>query len=91
MSDPPGTSNESRTIRILEAWPWVAALQNQQLLPEAKIICDQQYLRPDGRSNRPQQTYIHLSPFVGWQEVRSMLSMRKACGLQFCALQADGA
>jgi hypothetical protein len=50
------------TIRILEAWPWVAALQNQQLLPEAKIICDQQRLWSDRRRNRPQQTAKHSRP-----------------------------
>jgi hypothetical protein len=59
FNEAPTYENPEATIRILEAWPWVAALQNQQLLPEAKIICDQQHLWSDSRGNRPQQTAKH--------------------------------
>jgi hypothetical protein len=36
-----------------------AALQDQYLLPEAKIVCDQQRLWLDSRSKRPQQATKH--------------------------------
>src|SRR5262245_43823046 len=80
INEPPTCENPEETIAILEAWPWVAALQNQQLLSEAKIICDQQHLRPDGRSNRPQQTAKHspLPLLSDGKRLRSKLSMRKA-------------
>jgi hypothetical protein len=42
--EPPTRQNPETPVRILEAWPWFAALQNHQLLPEAKIIRDQQHL-----------------------------------------------
>jgi len=44
-----------------EARPRLAALQDQQLLPEAKVIRDQQHLWPDSRGDYPQQTAKHSS------------------------------
>jgi hypothetical protein len=36
--EPPASQNPETPVRILDAWPWLATLQDQQLLPEAKII-----------------------------------------------------
>jgi sulfur transfer protein SufE len=47
---------------VLEARPRRPALQDQQLLPEAKITGDQQHLWLESRSNSPQQTAKH-TPF----------------------------
>jgi hypothetical protein len=89
-NEPPTYENPEATIRILEAWPWLAALQNQQLLPEAKIICDQQHLWSDSRSNRPQQTAKHspLPLLSDGKRLRSMLSIRKA--LRITILRPSG-
>jgi len=51
--------NPETPVRILEARPWLAALQDQQLLAEAKIVCDQQQPWPHGGSKGPQQTAKH--------------------------------
>ena len=51
--------NPETPVGILEAWPWFASVQDQQLLPEAKIVCNQQRLWSDSCSNRPQQTAKH--------------------------------
>jgi hypothetical protein len=58
-NEPPTRQNPETPVGILEAWPWFASVQDQQLLPEAKIVCDQQRLWSDSRSNRPQQTAKH--------------------------------
>jgi hypothetical protein len=57
--EPPTRQNPETPVGILDAWPWFASVQDQQLLPEAKIVCDQQRLWSDSRSNRPQQTAKH--------------------------------
>jgi hypothetical protein len=43
-TEPVHGNNPETPVRILKAWPWLAALQNQELLPEAKIVGDQQRL-----------------------------------------------
>src|SRR5262249_26509599 len=58
-NEPPTRQNPETTVGILLAWPWFVSVQEQQLLPQAKIVCDQQRLWSDSRSNRPQQTAKH--------------------------------
>ena len=50
----PETPVRAFLVRILKARTWLAALQDYQLLPEAKIVCNQQRLWSDSRSKRPQ-------------------------------------
>jgi hypothetical protein len=51
-------------VGILKTWPWFASVQDQQLLPEAKIVCDQQRLWSDSRAiAHSKQRNIDLSPW----------------------------
>jgi len=59
-AEPATRQNPETTVHILKARPRPAALQDYQLLPEAKIVRDQQRLWLDSRSKRPQQTAKHL-------------------------------
>jgi hypothetical protein len=73
VNEPPACENPETTVRIREAWPRLSALQDQQLLPEAKIVGDQQRLWLGSRSNRPQQTVKHFaSPPSCWTSRRLM-------------------
>jgi hypothetical protein len=58
-AEPATRQNPETSVRILKARMRLAALQDYQLLPEAKIVCDQQRLWLDSRSKRPQQTAKH--------------------------------
>jgi hypothetical protein len=57
--EPATRQNPETPVHILKVRPWLAALEDYQLLPEAKIVCDQQRLWSDSRSKRPQQTAKH--------------------------------
>jgi hypothetical protein len=48
-------SERQLTVRILEPWPGLSTLQDQQLLAKPKIIYDQQPLWADSGTNHPQQ------------------------------------
>jgi len=89
---PATRQNPETPVRILKARTWLAPLEDHQLLPQAKIVCDQQRLWLDNRSNRPQQTAKHraLSPFLNRQEADavSIASMTMGpCGSQLCTQQ----
>jgi hypothetical protein len=58
-AEPSTRQNPETPVRILKARMRHAALQDQYLLPEAKIVCDQQRLWLDSRSKRPQQATKH--------------------------------
>jgi len=58
-NEPPTRQNPEEAVGVLEAWPWFASVQDQQLFPKAKIVCDQQRLWSDNCSNCPQQTAKH--------------------------------
>src|SRR5262249_44206279 len=58
-TEPPIRQNPKTPVRIREARPRLAALQDQQLLAEAKIVCDQQQPWPHRGSKDPQQTVKH--------------------------------
>jgi hypothetical protein len=58
-TEPPTRQNPETPVGFLKARPWLAALQDHQLLPKAKVIRDQQHLWPDSRSDHPQQTPKH--------------------------------
>jgi hypothetical protein len=58
-NEPPTRENPETLVHLLEARPRRPALQDQQLLPEAKIIGDQQHLWLESRSNSPQQSAKH--------------------------------
>src|ERR1700730_1934507 len=70
--EPPTRQNPETPVRILEAWSWLAALQNPNLLPETKIIWEQPPLWADSSSNCPQQTAKH-SPLPCCQTSRRLL------------------
>jgi hypothetical protein len=53
-NEPPTRHNPETPVGILETWTWFVSVQDQQLLPEAKIVYDQQRLWSGSRSNRPQ-------------------------------------
>jgi hypothetical protein len=59
-AEPATRQNPETPVHILTAQPWLAALQDYQLLPKAKIVCDQQRLWSDSCSNRLQQTVALL-------------------------------
>src|SRR5262245_21808598 len=90
-AEPATRQNPETPVHILKARPRLAALQDYQLLPEAKIVCDQQRLRLDSRSKRPQKTPKHcLSPCC--RTARRLMLINAVngngpCGSQFCALQ----
>jgi hypothetical protein len=52
--EPPVRQAPETPVRIREAGPRLAALQDQQLLAQTKIVCDQQHPWPHGGSNGPQ-------------------------------------
>jgi hypothetical protein len=52
-AEPATRQNPETSVHILKARPWLAALEDYQLLPEAQIVCDQQRLWLDSRSKRP--------------------------------------
>ena len=54
--EPAIRENPETPVHIFKARPRLAALQDYQLLSEAKIVCDQQRLWLDSRNKRPQQT-----------------------------------
>jgi hypothetical protein len=58
-AEPATRQNPETSVRVLKARTRLAALKDYQLLPEAKIVCDQQRLWLDRRSKRPQQTAKH--------------------------------
>src|SRR5262245_41141573 len=90
-AEPATRQNPETTVHILKARPRPAALQDYQLLPEAKIVRDQQCLWLDSRSKRPQQTAKHcLCPCC--RTATSLMPFNAVngngpCGSQFCALQ----
>src|SRR5215831_6203580 len=52
-AEPATRQNPETTVHILKARPWLAALQDYQLLAEAKIVCDQKCLWLNCRSKHP--------------------------------------
>jgi hypothetical protein len=52
-AEPATRQNPETSVHILKARPWLAALQNYQLLAEAKIVCDQKCLWLNSRSKHP--------------------------------------
>jgi len=52
-AEPPIRQNPKTPVRFLKARPWLAALQDHQLLPEANIVGDQQQPWPHGGSKGP--------------------------------------
>src|SRR5262245_486502 len=92
----PATCEDPETpVHILKPRTWHAALQDQYLLPEAKIVCDQQRLWLGSRSKHPQQTAKHcLSPCCCRLMLFNAANGKAPRGSQFCALhlvkRADG-
>src|SRR5215467_13523781 len=58
-AEPPTRQNPETPVRFLKARPWRAALQDRQLLPEAKVIRDQQHPWPHRGSKGPKQPAKH--------------------------------
>src|SRR5262249_31805676 len=87
-AEPATRQNPETSVHILKARPRLAALQEYQLLPEGKIVRDQQSLWLDSRSKRPQQTAKHLPrPLLLTHQAADAVNRNGPCGSQFCALQ----